>query len=109
MKRVFWIGLGVLLMNWLLGAGCAAGIFPLWLFLLANLPFGAAYVWMESSWTGSHYGIALWGRHLSDMDSLIVWFAVVLLQTGVYALCWRWWHGRPGHAHGRGAHATRGQ
>ncbi len=111
MKRFFCIGAAMLFIDWLLGWGCAADILPSWLFFLANIPFGAAYVWMESHWTGANYEILIWGHRFSDLDSLALWAAVVFLQTGVYYFLLRWWsrwHGRPGHAHGRDAHATRG-
>jgi len=76
------IGAGVFLLDWFLGVMCAWGIFPLWVFLIFNIPFGAGYVWMESSWDGGHYRML--GLNFTEFGSLIVFLIVVAAQSLFY-------------------------
>lgn len=82
----------VLLVDWALGVLCASGHLPHWVFLLLNLPFGALYVLMESSWVGTHY--ELWGWRFGDLGSLVVFLFVVIAQSLLYFLAWRMVRGR---------------
>lgn len=91
--REFGVVLGtVLLMDWALGVLCASGHLPHWVFLLLNLPFGALYVLMESSWVGTHY--ELWGWRFGDLGSLAVFLFVVIAQSLLNFLAWRMVRGR---------------
>jgi len=78
--------------DWVVAAACAKGTLPLWMFLAFNVPFGAAYVWLESRWTGTQYLVN--GQPVSDTVSLALFLGVVLAQAAVYAAVWRWWRGR---------------
>jgi hypothetical protein len=83
------IGAGVFLFDWFLGVMCAWGIFPLWVFFIFNIPFGAVYVWMESSWTGNQYRML--GLSFTEFGSLVVFLVVVLGQSLVYFALLQWW------------------
>jgi len=78
-RRWVAVALVVLIVDWIVGAMCASGTLPHWVFLLFNIPFGALYVWMESSWVGTHYE---WlGQTVSDAGSLAVFLFVVVAQS----------------------------
>jgi len=62
---------------------------PLWVFLLANVPFGGVYVWMESSWVGTRY--VMLGHNVGDGVSLLISAGVVLAQGGLYSFLWSRW------------------
>jgi hypothetical protein len=79
---------GTVIIDWILGVLCASGIIPLWTFLVANFPFGGLYVWMESSWVGTHY--VMLGRNVGDFGSLFIFGFAVLGQAGLYCILWRW-------------------
>jgi len=76
------IGAGVFLFDWFLGVMCAWGIFPLWVFFIFNIPFGAGYVWMESSYEGDHSRML--GLNIGDFGSLIVFLIVIAAQSLFY-------------------------
>ncbi|MHB9030358.1 MAG: hypothetical protein ACYC9O_16455 [Candidatus Latescibacterota bacterium] len=76
------IGITVLILDWIVGAMCTAGALPQWVFLLLNIPFGAIYVFMESSWTGTHYQI--FGQIVGDLGSGTVFLFVVMAQSLCY-------------------------
>lgn len=75
---------GTVIIDWILGVLCASGIAPLWTFLVANFPFGGLYVWMESSWVGTHY--EMHGRilNITDEASLAIFGISVLGQACLY-------------------------
>jgi hypothetical protein len=75
-----------LIIDWGLGMLCASGVAPLWTFLVANFPFGGVYVWMESSWAGTHY--VMLGQRVGDVGALIIWAVVALAQAGLYCVLW---------------------
>jgi len=83
------IGVAVLILDWMLGAMCASGGMPRWVFLLFNIPFGAMYVWMESSWVGTHYEML--GYTFGDVGSLIVLLFVIAAQSLFYFALYEWW------------------
>jgi len=74
----------LLLSDWVLGAGQANGAIPIWTFAVANFPLGLLFVWFEAQWTGSYY--LVFGHRVGDLESLVVFFAVVLAQAVFY-----WW------------------
>ena len=80
------IVVATLVVDWSLGMLCASGVAPLWTFLVANFPFGGVYVWMESSWSGTHY--VMLGETVGDVGSLIIWAAVAFAQAGLYCVLW---------------------
>lgn len=82
---------GTVVIDWILGALCASGIAPLWTFLIANFPFGGLYVWMESSWVGTHY--IMLGHNVGDIGSLFIWGVAVLAQACLYCALWYWFKG----------------
>ena len=79
---------GTVIIDWILGALCASGIIPSWVYLVANFPFGGLYVWMESSWVGTHYVMLGW--NVGDFGSLVIFGITVLGQACVYCILWRW-------------------
>ena len=79
---------GTIIIYWILGVLCASGIIPLWTFLVANFPFGGLYVWMESSWVGTHY--VMLGRTFDDLGSLAIFGVAALGQACVYCFLWHW-------------------
>jgi uncharacterized membrane protein YphA (DoxX/SURF4 family) len=83
------IGVAVLILDWILGAMCASGGMPRWVFLLFNIPFGAMYVWMESSWVGTHYEVL--GYTFGDDVSLVVFLFVIAAQSHFYFALYEWW------------------
>jgi hypothetical protein len=97
--RVTYAGIVVatLVVDWGLGMLCASGVAPLWTFLVANSPFGAVYVWMESSWSGTHY--VMLGQRAGDIGSLIIWAAVALAQGSLYCVLWHVLTGKRPRAH----------
>ncbi len=79
----------LLALDWLIGVLCASGILPPWVFFLPNIPFGALYVWLESSWVGTHYEIL--GHIVGDIESLAVFLFIVVAQSLLYfALLEQW-------------------
>jgi hypothetical protein len=89
--RYFILILGTLLfIDWVLGAAQASGAIPTWTFLIPNFPFGALFLWMEHSWTGTHYMVM--GYRIGDIGSLVVFLAVVLAQSFLYYLIYLWWY-----------------
>ena len=76
------IGAGVFLLDWFLGIMCAWGIFPLWVFFVFNVPFGAIYVWMESSYEGDYSRML--GLNIGEFGSLIVFMIIVVAQSLFY-------------------------
>jgi hypothetical protein len=78
----------VVILDWFLGVMCAWGIFPLWVFFIFNIPFGAGYVWMESSWNGNHYRML--GLNITEFGSLIVFLIVVAAQSLFYFALYEW-------------------
>jgi hypothetical protein len=78
----------VFFLDWILGALCASGMWPVWTFLSLNLPFGAFYVWMESSWMGTHYEML--GHNVGDVGSLVIFLFVVLAQSLFYFALFEW-------------------
>ena len=93
MKTKIWrhlviIGLIVLILDWTLGVMCASGILPHWVFLLFNIPFGAMYVWMESSWAGTHYQML--GHTFGDIGSGVVFLLTVIAQSLGYFALYEW-------------------
>jgi diacylglycerol kinase len=82
------IGVVVLILDWILGAMCASGMLPEWAFLLFNIPFGAIYVWMESSWVGTHYRML--GQNVGDIGSGVVFLFVVMAQSLCYFALYEW-------------------
>jgi hypothetical protein len=82
------IGIAMLVLDWIMGVMCASGTMPHWVFLLFNLPFGALYVWMESSWTGTHY--ELLGFTFGDIGSGVVFLFVVMAQSFCYTAIYEW-------------------
>jgi hypothetical protein len=81
---------GTIVVDWILGVLCASGIIPLWTFLIANFPFGGLYVWMESSWVGTHY--EMHGRfiNISDEASFVIFGISALAQASLYYFLWYW-------------------
>ncbi len=82
------IGVSVFILDWVLGGLCASGALPAWAFLPLNIPFGALYVWMESSWVGTRYEML--GRTVGDAGSLILFLFVVLAQSLCYFAFFEW-------------------
>lgn len=82
LRNLLVITLALLMLDWILGVLCASNLIPLWLFMIPNFPFGALYVTLESSWAGTRY--ELWGLHLGEIESLLVFAATVLLQSLLY-------------------------
>jgi len=82
------IGVAVLILDWILGALCASGPLPHWVFLLFNIPFGSLYVWMESSWTGTHYEML--GCTFGDLGSGVVFLLTVMAQSLCYFAFYEW-------------------
>ena len=74
---------------------CASGTLPDWTFLLLNVPFGAIYVWMESSWVGTHYEML--GRTVGDVGSGVLFLFVVMAQSLCYFALYEWLRNRRGH------------
>ena len=76
--------------DWILAVLCTAKIIPLWTYLVANFPFGGLYVWMESSWVGTHY--EMHGRfiNISDEASFVIFGISVLGQACLYCFLWYW-------------------
>ncbi len=93
LRRLVLITAIVLIVDWLLGALCASGILPLWVFLLFNIPFGTLYVLLESSWMGNHYEVP--GSTVSDIGSAVVFLMTVLGQSLAYTLLYQWLHRKP--------------
>ena len=89
LRNLVVIGVAVLILDWILGAMCASGALPHWVFLLFNIPFGVLYVWMESSWVGTHYEML--GYTFGDVGSLIVFLFVVAAQSLCYFALHEWW------------------
>lgn len=82
------IGVAVLILDWILGAMCASGSLPHWVFLLFNIPFGAMYVWMESSWAGTHYQML--GYTFGEIGSGVVFLFTVTAQSLCYFALYEW-------------------
>ena len=82
------IGMTVLVLDWIMGVMCASDLLPHWVFLLFNLPFGALYVWMESSWVGTHYEML--GYTFGDIGSGVVFLFTVMAQSLVYFALDQW-------------------
>jgi hypothetical protein len=82
------IGAVVLILDWMLGVMCASGILPHWVFLLFNIPFGTLYVWMESSWAGTHYQML--GYTFDDIGSGVVFLFTVMAQSLCYFAFYEW-------------------
>lgn len=75
--------------DWILGVLCVYKIIPLWVYLIFNIPFGGLYVWMESSWVGTHY--VMLGHTVGDTASLLIAVISIFLQAGLYCLLWHWY------------------
>lgn len=78
----------VLILDWILGVMCASGTLPHWVFFIFNVPFGALYVWMESSWVGTHYQML--GFSFGDIGSGVVFLLTVLTQSLYYLVLYEW-------------------
>ena len=89
LKQFLVIILATVAIDWVLGAMCASGVLPLWMFFLANVPFGGIIVWMESSWTGTRY--VMLGHTVGDGVSLLIFAGVVLAQGCFYSFLWNLW------------------
>jgi hypothetical protein len=76
------IVVALLALDWLIGFLITSDLLPLWVFLLPNLPFGAFYVWMESSWVGTRYEIL--GHRIGDTTALLVFSFTVIAQSLLY-------------------------
>lgn len=79
----------LLLLDWALGAAQASHLVPLWIFLAANFPFGAIYVWFELHWTGTQY--LLGDQAVSESWPLLSFFPIVLVQAWLYYLLFGFW------------------
>ena len=86
------ITIGLLVVDWMLGMACANRILPLFVFLLFNIPFGVAYVFMESSWVGLRYEVG--GRIVPEHVVAIVEFGGVFAQAVFYYILWYIWQRR---------------
>jgi hypothetical protein len=86
----------LLLVDWVLGAAHANHLVPPWTFLLANFPFGAIFVWLESHWTGNQYRIG--DQVVSEMWPFVSFFATVFAQAWLYYLLFGLWRKRPSDA-----------
>ena len=95
MKHLAIVGAAVLILDWVLGAMCASGSLPRWLFLLFPIPFGALHVWMESSWMGTHYDLL--GHTTGDVESGAVHLFGVPAQTISYTALDEWLRNRQAH------------
>lgn len=82
----------LLAIDWLLGVTTAARVVPYWVFFLANIPFGAVYIWFEAQWTGSNYVIA--GQIVDEIWSFVVFLAVILAQASLYFAILNSWKNR---------------
>lgn len=82
----------LLAVDWLLGVATAAGVVPSSVFFLANIPFGAIYVWFEAQWTGANYIIA--GQIVDETWSFVVFLGVILAQAGLYFAIQNTWRNR---------------
>ncbi|MFB3895582.1 MAG: hypothetical protein ACE14V_04690 [bacterium] len=77
---------GTIIIDWILGALCATKLLPIWIYLIANLPFGGLYVWMVSSWNGTN--TVMLGHRIGDIEGLVIFGIAILSQSGFY--CWLW-------------------
>ncbi|MFB3895048.1 MAG: hypothetical protein ACE14V_01980 [bacterium] len=77
---------GTIIGDWILGVLCVYKIIPLWFYLIFNIPFGGLYVWMKSSWVGTHY--VMLGQNVGDLGSLFIFTISALSQAGLYCLLW---------------------
>jgi len=66
----------------ILGALGSAGPVFKWIFLAANVPFGALFVWVESSYVGD--AAYLLGIRVGEIGGGIVFLFVVLAQSMLY-------------------------
>ena len=81
---------GVLLViDWILGVFVVHGILPSWVYLLANIPFRAVYIWTESLWVGSQYQVL--GHAVSESLIAIAQLSAVGAQALVYFGIWEVW------------------
>jgi hypothetical protein len=83
-KRFLLIALAMLVIDWTLGALQAAGVIPLWSFLIVNFPFGIPFVWLEYHWAATHYEFG--GVSINETWSFVALFFAVLAQAWVYSL-----------------------
>ena len=86
------IAVVVLGLDWVLGVLSMKQVVPLYVFAVANIPFGLPHVWMESHWMGAHYEIG--GAVVSEMWSFVTFFGTVSGQSVAYFLVWRYWRKR---------------
>lgn len=83
---------GLLVLDWVLGALITSGALPSWLYLLANLPFGIVYVWTEAHWVGTYYEIG--GRIVQESVIAAAQLAAVGVQAVLYFGLWLLWKQR---------------
>ena len=82
------LAMGVAALNWMLGALIVAGVLWVWIYAIANPPFGLAYVWFHTHWTGVQTNIG--GHVISDELGFIEFAVTVILQSGLFAFVWCW-------------------
>jgi hypothetical protein len=80
---------GTTIMDWMLAVLCVYKIIPLWFYLIPNFPFGGLYVWMESSWVGTHY--VMLGHIVGDFGSLVIFVISAFGQACLYCFLWHWY------------------
>ena len=82
----------LLIVDWILGIGCATHVLPLFVFLIFNIPFGAAYVFLESCWKGNRYELG--GEIISEITVAAIEFGAIFAQAIVYYILWHIWQRR---------------
>ena len=91
LKVFIGIAVTLTLVNWMLGLLIAQDKLPTWAMLLANPPFGYAYVWTESLWLGEGYQI---GEEVVTKWQLGAHLAQIFSYYGAW-LIWDWCHRKP--------------
>lgn len=86
----FLVILGILLViDFILGMLIVHKYLPRWIFLLANIPFGAVYVWTESLWVGSYYQLN--GQAVRESVIGIAQMSSLGAQVIFYFVIWEIW------------------
>ena len=88
----FLIAGGLFVIDWILGMCIVQKIFPQWVYLLANMPFGVIYVLTESQWMGNQYQIL--GRAVNESWIYLAQLLAVGTQALVYFGIWERWKGK---------------
>jgi hypothetical protein len=86
MLVLFAIVVALNVVDWVLGMLIVHHVWPGWTYMIANMPFGAIYLWTEAQWTGMHYEIL--GMAADDVGG--VQAAAFFLQALLYFAVWRW-------------------